>query len=145
VAYEPVAAAGRKRKGRTPEVIEPGSMYQFTYKYGRKVINENEKKWLAFIAYIVEKAKEKPVVTIYIKSSASKVPTRTRGGNKKLAAVRGKKFETLIRNTLKAQGVEMEKIRFVRSSQVGGPDYRGDWKVGRKKYEKFQYVRGRVK
>jgi tetratricopeptide (TPR) repeat protein len=145
VLYEPVTASSGKKGRRKGEPIEPGSLYKFTYKYGRKVINEHEKSWLAFIAYIVEKSKTKPLVTVYIQSSASKVPTRTRGGNKTLAAVRGKKFEALLKKTLKEQQTDLSKIRFVRRWVVAGPDYRGDWRIGRKKYEKFQYVRGRVK
>jgi hypothetical protein len=51
----------------------------------------------------------------------------------------------LIRANLQRRGVDMSKLKFYRRSAVGGPKYTGDWKIGRKKYEKHQYVRGRVK
>jgi hypothetical protein len=137
-----VAAAEREAK---KTFIEPGSQYHFTYKYGRKVINEKEKRWLMFIEYITKAVETRPQVTIYIKCSASRVPTRMRGGNKKLASVRARNFETLVKKNLKQRNVDLSKIRFVRTSVVGGPNYRGDWKIGRKKYEKHQYVRGTVK
>lgn len=139
---EEIAAAERRAKRN---YVEPGSRYHFTYKYGRKIINEREKKWLAFIEYIEKAAEARPQVTVYIRSSASRVPTRMKGGNKRLAAIRGKNFEDLIRKNLKERDVDMSKVKFVRSSVVGGPHYRGDWRVGRKKYEKYQFVRGSVK
>jgi hypothetical protein len=139
---EEVAAADRKT---AKENYEPGSRYHFTYKYGRKVINEKEKRWVMFIDYIAKQVETKPIVTVKIHSSASRVPTRMRGGNKKLASVRGKNFEDLVRKNLVERNVDMSKIKFIRSSSVGGPNYRGDWKVGRRNYEKHQYVSGRVK
>jgi tetratricopeptide (TPR) repeat protein len=138
---EKLAAEKKQRKSN----VIPGSHYKFTYKYGRKTINENEKSWKAFIEYIEKMASEKPVVTVYIRSSASKVPTRTRGGNKKLASIRGKKFEELVKLNLKERNVDLSKIKFVRSFGVAGPNYKGDWKVGRKKYERYQFIRGTVK
>jgi len=39
----------------------------------------------------------------------------------------------------------MSKIRFKKVSGVYGPKYRGDWKLGRKKYEKHQYVKASAK
>jgi tetratricopeptide (TPR) repeat protein len=139
---EQVAAA---EKVAAKNYVEPGSQYKFTYKYGQKVINEKEKNWLMFIDYITKKAQEKPLVTVYIRSSASRVPTRARGGNPRLAAVRAKNFELLIRSNLQERGVDLTKVKFVRTSRVGGPKYTGDWKVGRRKYERYQYVRGKVK
>jgi tetratricopeptide (TPR) repeat protein len=140
-----IAAAERRARERAKYEPVPGSYYKFTYKYGRKVINEKEDKWKRFIEYITQKTTESELVTIYIRSSASRVPTRLRGGNQKLAAIRGKNFELLIRSNLEKRGVDMKKVRFYRRSAVGGPRYIGDWKIGRKKYEKWQYVRGLVR
>jgi tetratricopeptide (TPR) repeat protein len=136
-------AAAVRRAARL--YMEPGSYYKFTYKYGKKVINEEEKSWKMFIDYIARKSQERPKVIVYIKASASRVPTRMRGGNARLAAIRGKNFELLIRSNLQQRGVDMKKVKFLRKSVVGGPRYIGDWKIGRRKYEKHQYVRGRVK
>jgi hypothetical protein len=98
-----------------------------------------------FIEYIEKATQTRPQVTVFIKSSASRVPTSMKGGNKRLAVIRGKNFENLIRKNLKQRNVDLSKVKFVRSSIVAGPHYRGDWRLGRKKYEKYQYVRGIVK
>lgn len=138
VSPEELAASERGK-------AEAGSQYHYTYKYGSKNINEKEKSWLLFIDYIVNAAENRPEVTVYIHSSASRVPTRLRGGNKELAELRAKNFEALVRKNLENRAVDMSRIKFVRSASVQGPGYRGDLRVGRKKYEKYQYVRGTVK
>ena len=105
--------------------VLPASEYEFYYKYGRKVINENDQTWLNFIDNVVELSKKK-AVKVVIKSSASKVPAR--GGNKKLASIRAKKLETLFRSSLVAKGVDMKRVHFIKSSVVSGPKYKGDAK-----------------
>ncbi|WP_317898784.1 hypothetical protein [Aurantibacillus circumpalustris] len=151
VAFEdsvpPTSVATKTAVSHTSETIKvlPATDYEFYYKYGRKVINESDETWINFIENIVELTKKRPVVAITIKSSASRVPSRARGGNPALASVRGKNLEILIRTSLEAKGIDKTKIKFVRTSSVGGPKYRGDWKVGRKKYEKYQYVKARAK
>ncbi len=145
LAYESPEEKELADKMAVKDQVPPGSRYHFTYKYGRKVINEKEKSWIAFINYIDSASKSRPLVTVYIRSNASKVPTRMKGGNKRLAAIRGNNFEALIRKNLKAHDVDLTKVKFVRSFGVSGPGYKGDWKLGRKKYEKHQYVRGTVK
>jgi len=131
----------------TSETVKvlPATDYEFYYKYGRKVINENDQTWINFIENIVDLTTKRPVVVITIRSSASRVPCRTRGGNGALASIRGKNLEKLIRSSLETKGIDKSKYKFVRTSKVSGPKYRGDWKVGRKKYEKHQYVKARAK
>lgn len=151
IAYEDSteipAVTTKTAVSHTSETVKvlPATDYEFYYKYGRKIINENDQTWINFIENIVELSQKRPVVTVTIKSSASRVPTRSRGGNPKLAAVRGKNLEKLIRTSLAAKGVDNSKIKFIRTSKVGGPNYRGDWRVGRKKYEKHQYVKAQAK
>jgi len=152
VAFEdsiiPIAAVPTKTAiSHTSETVKvlPATDYEFYYKYGRKVINEDDQTWINFIENVVELTKKRPVVVITLKSSASRVPSRTKGGNKALAAVRGKNLEKLIRSSLESKGIDKSKIKFLKTSSVGGPKYRGDWKVGRKKYEKHQFVKVRAK
>jgi len=151
VAYEdsvPVTAVATKTAiSHTSETVKvlPATDYEFYYKYGRKVINESDQTWINFIDNIVDLTTKRPMVVITIKSSASRVPSRSKGGNAALASVRGKNLETLIRSSLEAKGVDKSKYKFARSSSIGGPQYRGDWKVGRKKYEKHQFVKAHAK
>lgn len=145
VAYESPEELAEAERRKKANYIEPGSQYKFTYKYGVKKINEKEQKWNMFIDYIYKATVERPSINVYVRTSASKVPTSMRGGNKRLAMIRAKNFELLIRKNLVERGADMSKVKFIRTYRVGGPNYRGDWKVGRKKYEKYQYVRGTVK
>ncbi len=139
---EEIAEAERLYRLNNPE---PGSRYHFTYKYGKRLINEQEKSWLMFIDYISEAAKNRDSVTVQLRSSASRVPTSMKGGNKRLAQLRGKNLEELIIKNLQERNVDLNKVKFVRTAIVSGPHYRGDWKVGRRTYEKYQYVQGTVK
>lgn len=131
----------------TSETVKvlPATDYEFYYKYGRKVINENDQTWINFIDNIIDLTTKKPLVVITLRSSASRVPCRAKGGNAGLASIRGKNLENLISSSLEAKGIDKTKYKFSRTSTVGGPQYRGDWKVGRKKYEKHQYVKARAK
>lgn len=142
-----VAASTKTAISRTSETVKvlPATDYEFYYKYGRKVINQDDQTWINFIDNVVELSKQRPHVVITIRSSASRVPTRQKGGNLKLANVRGKNLEKLLMSSLEAKGVSKAKVRFVKSAKVGGPKYRGDSKLGRKKYEKHQYVKAQAK
>lgn len=142
-----VAAPTKTAVSHTSETVKvlPATDYEFYYKYGRKLINENDQTWLNFIENVVELSKQRSVVTIKVSSSASRVPTRARGGNTQLAKARAKNLESLLLSALAEKGVDKSQIKFVTSYSVGGPKYRGDYKVGRKKYEKYQYVKCHAK
>ena len=53
-------------------------------------------------------------------------------------------FVQVLRSSLQAKGVDLKKVHFVKSSVVSGPKYKGDAKLGRKKYEKYQYVKAKA-
>jgi hypothetical protein len=134
-----------KRKTKTtPKATqkEPSDyQYEFFFRYGRKSIDLKDVHFTTFINRIVELSKAKGEVTVTIKGGASRVPTRKKGGNKRLATARANKFEAILISELTKKGVDVTKIKFVKNSIVGGPKYRGDIVLGRKKYEKHQYVK----
>lgn len=119
----------------------PPSEYEFFFTYNKKKINNADAAWTNFIDKIVELSKQK-VVMVQISSSASRVPCR--GGNKRLASARAKKLSTSIKEAVAAKGGDISKVKFTRKAKVGGPKYRGDFNIGRKKYEKFQYVKAKA-
>jgi hypothetical protein len=123
----------------------PTSEFEFYYAYGRKNVDESEETWINFINTIVTLAEKKKIVKINIRSSASRVPRRAKGGNLALATARGKKLEMKIRDAAKRRGVKLSKLRFIRTAKIGGPKYQGDWNIGRKKYEAHQYSKARVR
>src|SRR5690606_23900610 len=112
---KPLSATTKTAVSHTSETVKvlPASEYEFYYKYGRKVINQNDQTWINFIENVVELSKQRPQVVITIRSSASRVPTRYKGGNIKLATVRGKNLEKLLIAALEAKGIAKSKVKFV--------------------------------
>ena len=129
------------------ECGDPGS-YERYFTYNKRDVEIEEACWGYFIDQVVEKASKlgkKKRLTISIDGSASRVPRRGRGGNKALAAMRANNMEKKIKAALKKKGIKASKVRFKKVSGVKGPKYKGDWNLGRKKYEKFQYVKAKIK
>jgi hypothetical protein len=119
----------------------PATEFEFYFTYNKKKINDADPIWSNFIDKIVELSKQKSVV-VSITSSASKVPCR--GGNKRLASARAKKLQANINEAVAAKGGDVSKLTFVKKSKVAGPAYKGDFNLGRKKYEKFQFVKAKA-
>ena len=55
------------------------------------------------------------------------------------------KLQKKITEAIAAKGAEMNKVKFTRYSHVSGPNYRGDWDLGREKYQKHQYAKAKIK
>jgi hypothetical protein len=136
-SLEPVAS------GSNVDENLPETQYQFYFRYNRTKIDEAEAIWNNFINKSVEMSKEK-AITIAIKSSASFVSTRVYKNNKDLARIRGRKTKEKILAAIIAKGGNAANIKFKRSSRVGGPKYRSDFRKRRTKYEKHQYVKAKV-
>jgi hypothetical protein len=137
---DPVASSGNG--GNVDENL-PDTQYQFYFRYNRTKIDESEAIWNNFINKAVEMSKEK-AVTIAIKSSASFVPTRVFKNNKQLAQARARKTKEKILAAIIAKGGNAANIKFKRSSRVGGPKYKSDFRKRRAKYEKHQFVKAKV-
>ncbi len=131
--------------GNTDQVATklPPTEYEHFFKYDRNKV-EDEEAWTVFIDKVIELSKVKKV-TITISASASRVPTRAYKSNKQLAGVRGKKLQEKIKESVAAKGGDLKQLRFTKKSKVGGPRYKGDWDIGRKKYEPFQFVKAKAK
>ncbi len=119
--------------------------YRRYFTYNKHDVEVEEACWMRFVESVVEKAGSKKRITITIQGSASRVPRRGKGGNKGLANTRATNFEKAMKAILKEKGVPLSKVRFKKSSGVNGPKYKGDWKLGRKKYEKHQFIKAKVK
>ena len=80
-------------------------------------------------------------MNIEIEGSASYVPTRTFGSNKKLSTYRSNEAKEMLMNKLKAAGVNLSKVKIIAiNSVVQGPKYRGDF-TDTEKYGEFQYLK----
>lgn len=119
--------------------------FEIYYRYNKNNPEDMGVVWTEFIDKIVEKSKTGKV-RVAINASASKVPTRAyKNGNEQLASVRAMKLQKKITEAIAAKGAEMNKVKFTRYSHVSGPNYRGDWDLGREKYQKHQYAKAKIK
>ena len=71
--------------------------YSKHFTYNRHDMTIQEECWNRFISYLVEFAKVKPKMTVFVDGSASRVPRRARGGNKALAKLRANNMESEIK------------------------------------------------
>lgn len=113
--------------------------YEFYFSYNKNQNDESD-EWKTFITHITELSKKK-TVTVTIKASASKVPTRAFKNNKELASTRASKLQEKIKAAVESSGGNPSKVKFIKSSVVGGPAYRGDHDINRERFEKHQYVK----
>ncbi|MBL7922401.1 MAG: PD40 domain-containing protein [Bacteroidia bacterium] len=141
---QPVIANSNNNNNSTSTDVPsdlPSSEYEFYFTYNKKKINDADAIWTNFIDKVAELSKQK-TVTVKINSSASRVPSRK--GNKNLASARAKKLQASIKEAVAAKGGDVSKLKFTRSAKVSGPKYRGDFNLGRKKYEKYQFVKAKA-
>ena len=113
-------------------------IHYFEYRKTSASANPNFKR---FMLELTEKVKAKPDLEIKISSSASRVPTKLKGGNATLAQMRAQNTKYLIIDQLSKQGIDTSKLVFKSNSIVSGPKYRNDAQKRRRVYEKYQYVK----
>jgi tetratricopeptide (TPR) repeat protein len=124
----------------TIDNIEPISFQKF-YGYNEKGVESEEERFKTFLSGIQSIIEQKGNVNIEVEGSASYVPTRTFGSNKKLSTYRSNEAKEMLMNKLKAAGVNLTKVKIVAiNSVVQGPKYKGDFK-DTEKYSKFQYIK----
>jgi hypothetical protein len=115
--------------------------YEEYFGYNIKEINTSNALFKKMINKAVEREKAGNKIYIHIKSSASKVPTKTFKSNINLATLRGEEAKEIILKTLIEKGANKNNI-IVKpiNSIISGPNYRRDYKNSNK-YAKFQYVK----
>ncbi len=143
INYDETAVTTKSGLSVGSDECGPEGTYAIFYKYGKRDVEIDEACWDRFVEYIAQvTAKDK--ITITIQGSASFVPRRAKGGNLALAQMRADNMEKALKDKLTAKGVKLWKVKIKKSASVGGPQYKGDWKIGRTKYEKHQYAKAKV-
>ena len=143
INYDETAVTTKSGLSVGSDECGPEGTYAIFYKYGKRDVEIDEACWDRFVEYIAQvTAKDK--ITINIQGSASFVPRRAKGGNLALAQMRADNMEKALKDKLSAKGVKLWKVKIKKSASVGGPQYKGDWKIGRTKYEKHQYAKAKV-
>jgi hypothetical protein len=120
--------------------VKPVAFQKF-YGYNEKGVESEEERFTAFLEGVQRILNQKGTVSIEIEGSASFVPTRTFGSNKKLSIYRSTEAKEMLMNKLTTFGVDLSKVKIVANkSLVQGPKYNGDFK-NTEKYGKFQYLK----
>jgi hypothetical protein len=136
---------------RTETTTDPGTApaeayFEKHYKYNKKGIAQEEKEFKKFMDDVVQIIKVRGKAEIEIESSASKVPTTTYKTNENLTLQRAQDAKDGITNELKKRGIDPSKlvVKAV-NTQVLGPEYNDDFMQNRETYEKYQYIKIKVK
>lgn len=123
------------------EVVSNDRDYSMTHYFGynaNKLDSENQ-KYQVFIEGVEGQIKSGRMVTIKIKSSASRVPTHNFASNEELARTRAEKMKQQLESHFSSKGLG-DKVKVVISDFfVGGPPYAND-RDNQEKYQPFQYI-----
>lgn len=112
------------------------------FKYNISEIDPKDPDFMAFIDSCVAHINKYGQINFRITAAASQVPTRKFPDNTDLAADRAAKAQNVVNTALKAKGVDMEKVKWVKvNAYVLGPQYKSDFDKRKDVYEKYQYVK----
>ena len=150
-----LADNGNNDKGETnkpsnqkdTEEIKPNQLignviasYQEFFGYNKKDVNTSEGQYINMLNKAIEQVNSVGKVYVDIESSASKVPTKTYGSNKKLAQKRAAEGKETLINSLIKKGVEKDAIIINDvKAEVKGPRYKRN-QSDPKTYQPYQYV-----
>ncbi|HQQ94740.1 MAG TPA: hypothetical protein PLQ93_09310 [Bacteroidia bacterium] len=133
-----------QEEGASADCLLPDTEYEIHFRYNRNKKDTLDPCWDNFIKTVISRSKTGPVA-IFIEGSASTVPTRAFRSNAQLAALRADKLKKDIVKAVKQGGGKSQVLKFTLKSGVGGPEYMGDWNIGRKKYEAHQFAKSLIK
>lgn len=109
--------------------------------YNQQTILHEEEMYANFMKGLSKIVKAKGKAEINIVGSASKVPTQTYGSNQILADKRAESGKQKILDNADKYNIDTSKLNFKSvKGLVQGPEYKGDFKEGADKYEKYQYI-----
>jgi hypothetical protein len=116
--------------------------FAMSFKYNVSAIDPNDADFKVFIDSCVTHINKFGDISFRITAAASQVPSKKFKDNTLLAADRGEKAKAVIEAALKAKGVDMTKVHWVKiNSYVLGPQYKTDFQKNKLIYEKYQYVK----
>jgi len=115
--------------------------HYFGYNKNKLDVNDGAlKEFLTAVRTQIEEGREMVELDIY--ASASTVPTKTFGDNKKLAELRAKEMEVLLENYFEEFGDAVEVV--VKEAVISGPAYTAADHNKIDKYSPFQFVKIKV-
>lgn len=118
-----------------------GTCFTLHFKYNMNELDELSPPYKQFLEKIQELKKAGVKVQLYLRASASTVPTRKYKSNIELAQFRGKRNQERIKASLLLRNISEEDCQFIMSeSIISGPAYQGD-NNNIERYQKFQYLK----
>lgn len=112
------------------------------FKYNISSIDPKDPDFANFIDSCVAHIDKYGSINFRITAAASQVPTKKFPSNKALAEDRATKAQAVVNDALKAKGVDMSKVTWVKvTAYVLGPQYKSDFEKKKAVYEKYQYVK----
>jgi hypothetical protein len=112
------------------------------FKYNISEIDPKDADFVTFIDSCIAHINKYGDISFRITAAASQVPTKKFTSNAALAADRATKAQNVVNAALKAKGVDMAKVKWVKvNAYVLGPQYKSDFDKRKNVYEKYQYVK----
>lgn len=112
------------------------------FKYNISEIDPKDPDFQVFIDSCIAHINKYGDISFRITAAASQVPTKKFPSNKALAEDRATKAQNVVNNALKARGVDMSKVKWVKvNAYVLGPQYKTDFEKRKTIYERYQYVK----
>ncbi len=122
------------------DVTKPAS-FKRLFGYNEVTTSAEEEVFQVFMKRLQEIAEHKERVSIEVRGSASKVPTRTHGSNEKLAQLRVDNAVQRVKKHAAEMGIDPSRLEFTKKEAVvSGPAYGGDFKSGKDAYRQYQYI-----
>lgn len=116
--------------------------FSMSFKYNISEIDPNDADFKTFIDSCVAHIDKFGDINLRITAAASQVPTKKFSSNKDLALDRATKAQNAVNKALKARGVDMSKVHWVKvNAYVLGPQYKSDFEKNKLLYERYQYVK----
>lgn len=133
-------AAGEMIVRAETDAAEPAT-FRRLFGYNEVSTAAEEEVFKVFMNRLKELADTKEKVNIEVTGSASKVPTRKYGSNKKLAELRVNDAVKRVMRYASQMGISEAQLNFTKKEAVvSGPAYSGDFKSGKDNYRQFQYI-----
>ncbi len=134
---------GTRPKNWKAELTETHNLnFSMFFKYNISSIDPNDPDFKTFIDSCVAHINKYGEISFRITAAASQVPTKKFKDNKELARDRATKAQAVVDAALKAKGVDMSKVHWVKvNAYVLGPQYKSDFEKRKATYEKYQYVK----
>ena len=121
-------------------------IFQYNFGYNKNEFNTKNEDLNEYVRGVKQLIQAGKTVTILVSASASHVPTKKYRSNMDLAKNRLETGKATMTKVLKANGIDMTKVKFVEDQViVGGPEYRNDARENASVYERYQFIKFEVR